>query len=260
MVEIDKDGINKMFELTNIYIGKSAIGADTAYSDSALFVKRKDIDCPNFEDAENMYSDYVEACVEQKKHFMENKPEYEKRDMATKNWSRCPQFDYETIKCVLLGLLLTSKYAIVQAICNDWKGHIREIYLTIVESLADEDNKDVCCSRKKDTAKKWNDYTKPTDSDYLISMNILKEFDEYIEKIYKMNDDVMEARVKSFVFNKVTDIVKNMYEEVPQTAEIDGSDITITTITGDTFTINLNDVKMCHSAEITNLLFLNKTD
>ena len=254
---IDKEGINKMFDLTNLYIGKSAIDADTAYSDSALFVKRKDVDCPNLEDAEFMYSDYIIACVEQKKHFVENKDAYEKRNPDKKKWSRCPQFDYDTMRCVVMGLMLTSKYAMVQAICNDWKSDIREIYLNICESLANADDEDVSLTRKRDGDKEWSGVVKPTDSDYLSSMNALRDFDAYLTRIYGLNDQLMEEKTKDFVASKIFDIVLQMGERAVE-AKVEEDNAIVTTASGKKIIIDMEEVKDNNRAEVINYMFLNK--
>ncbi len=263
--KLNKADIDKLFDVCRPYIGKSAMDAECAYSDSELFVKRKDICCGNvIANVDGMYSDYVRWCVDQKAHYKGNKEEYEKREQEIKDTSSCPQFDYDTIRCVIMGLLLVNKNAMVQAICADWKSDMRVMYLDIIESMTDDDNASLCRKHFYDDHKEteWSDKVKPNDSDYLLSMNALKGFDKFIDTITGMNEGIMEKRVEKFVLFKVFDEATASGEGFTDDMEFkfnnDDFSITIRDNDGKQKVIDCCEVKDRYRAEIANHLFLNK--
>ena len=246
------DEISKQFDLIAPYVGNSAMDAECPYSDSELFVKRKDIDCFNANDADQMYTDYIKACINQKKYYIQNKSV--ENDDA---YYRCPMFDFDTMRCVILGFLLTSKYAMVQNICCEWKNNIRDMFLEIGESIKnDEGSGDITTAHTLDDGGEWSERGVANDGDYLMVMDSLKQFDTFVEQVFKMNNMIMSDKMKAYVISKTIEKTIGI-DSVKMECKGDG--IYLSVEDGEDIVLYFKDVKDECYPQITNLMFLNKT-
>ena len=215
------------------------------------------IDCFIADDAEQMYTDYIKACIHQKKYYIQNK-EIEFGDAHY----RCPMFDFDTIRCVILGFLLTSKYAMVQNICCEWKNNIRDMFLEIGESIKnDEGSGGITTAHTLNDGEEWSERGVANDGDYLLMMDSLKHFDTFMGQVFKMNNMIMSDKLKVFVMEKALDkfaVIEAENELDKSKMEIKGDRIYAPVKDGEDIVLYFKDVRDEYYPQITNLMFLNK--
>ena len=170
----------------------------SAYSDSELFCKRSDFS-EDIDDGElnDIYQDYIKNCVIQKRVWKSSQLEVMRN-------SRCPTFDYLTLRCIILGECCKGKFGRVELLNEGWfaEGGIRSIYLDMIEELNDGDGY-ITATETADTFTNVDEYKIPNENMYLKSCNDIKKmntFMERIKKFYKIAWDItMRNKVKRLI-------------------------------------------------------------
>ena len=172
-----------------------------AYSDSSLFCKRSDF-CNYLpvNEVNSIYADYINSCVRQKKVWKSS----QHSDM---HMSRCPRFDYNTIKCILLGELCKGKFGRCEVINDAWfaEGGLRQMYLDIVEELND-DNVAITVTEQNEVFDGDIDFEEPNSNFYLKSCNDLKVMNIFMEKFKTFNYTLWDLTLEAQITKQIMDI------------------------------------------------------